>query len=55
MAMAAIAVARIVVGMVVAIVVVVTTRTITSNNKAGTSMSEHMVHLRCLATRERLQ
>ena len=55
MAMAAIAVARIVVAMVVAIAVAVTTRTITSNNKAGNSMSEHMVHLRCLATREPLQ
>ena len=53
--MATIAVARIVVVMVVAIVVVVATRTITSNNKAGNSMSEHMVHLLRVATREPLQ
>ena len=43
--------------MVVAIVavVVVATRTITSNNKTGNSMSEHMVHLLHVATREPLQ
>ena len=42
------------VGAIVA-VVVVATRTITSNNKTGNSMSEHMVHLLHVATREPLQ